>query len=87
MICVSGGMDAVFSIVQSFLDVSPSGWCFFTLEDSVYGIMLRKVSSTIYRWQGMFIPLEVNISHFIVHKIKCTCKLQMTHELLLFLIS
>ncbi|XP_039111424.1 adhesion G-protein coupled receptor V1 [Hyaena hyaena] len=52
------GMDAVFSIVQSFLDVSPSGWCFFTLEDSVYGIMLRKVSSTIYRWQGMFIPLE-----------------------------
>ncbi|XP_040304713.1 adhesion G-protein coupled receptor V1 isoform X6 [Herpailurus yagouaroundi] len=52
------GMDAVFSIVQSFLDASPSGWCFFILEDSIYGVMLRKVSSTIYRWQGIFIPLE-----------------------------
>ncbi|XP_019318342.2 adhesion G-protein coupled receptor V1 isoform X4 [Panthera pardus] len=52
------GMDAVFSIVQSFLDASPSGWCFFILEDSIYGVMLRKVSSTIYRWQGIFVPLE-----------------------------
>ncbi|VCX38240.1 unnamed protein product, partial [Gulo gulo] len=51
-------MDAVFSIVQSFFDASASGWCFFTLEDSVYGIMLRKLSSTVYRWQGIFIPLE-----------------------------
>nr|XP_021553254.1 G-protein coupled receptor 98 [Neomonachus schauinslandi] len=52
------GMDAVFSIVQSFLEASASGWCFFTLEDSIYGVMLRKLSSTIYRWQGIFIPLE-----------------------------
>ncbi|XP_036887970.1 adhesion G-protein coupled receptor V1 [Sturnira hondurensis] len=52
------GMDIVFSIFQSFFDVSASGWCFFTLEDSVYGVMLRKMSSTIYRWQGVFFPLE-----------------------------
>ncbi|XP_036868013.2 adhesion G-protein coupled receptor V1 [Manis javanica] len=52
------GVDVVFSIFQSFLDASPSGWCFFTLEDSVYGVMLRKLSSTLYRWQGIFIPLE-----------------------------
>ncbi|XP_054434571.1 adhesion G-protein coupled receptor V1 [Pteronotus mesoamericanus] len=52
------GMDIVFSIFQSFFDALASGWCFFTLEDSVYGVMLRKVSSTIYRWQGVFIPLE-----------------------------
>ncbi|XP_045053798.2 adhesion G-protein coupled receptor V1 [Desmodus rotundus] len=52
------GMDIVFSIFQSFSHASASGWCFFTLEDSVYGVMLREVSSTIYRWQGVFIPLE-----------------------------
>ncbi|XP_059551072.1 adhesion G-protein coupled receptor V1 [Myotis daubentonii] len=52
------GMHIVFSIFQSFFDASASGWCFFTLEDSIYGVMLRKVSSTVYRWQGVFIPLE-----------------------------
>ncbi|XP_004678196.1 PREDICTED: G-protein coupled receptor 98 [Condylura cristata] len=52
------GIDVVFSIFQSFMDTSASGWCFFTLEDSTYGVMLRKVSSTIYRWQGIFVPLE-----------------------------
>ncbi|XP_058430567.1 adhesion G-protein coupled receptor V1 isoform X1 [Marmota monax] len=52
------GMDVVFSIFQSFLDKPVSGWCFFTLEDSVYGIMLRKSSFTIYRWQGIFIPVK-----------------------------
>ncbi|XP_036081242.1 adhesion G-protein coupled receptor V1 isoform X3 [Rousettus aegyptiacus] len=52
------GMEVVFSIFQSFFDASASGWCFFTLEDSVYGLMLRKLSSTVYRWQGVFIPLE-----------------------------
>ncbi|XP_008578647.1 PREDICTED: G-protein coupled receptor 98, partial [Galeopterus variegatus] len=52
------GMDAVFSIFQSFLDESASGWCFFTWEYSIYGIMLRKSSFTVYRWQGIFIPIE-----------------------------
>ncbi|KAM5328541.1 adhesion G-protein coupled receptor V1 [Glossophaga mutica] len=52
------GMDIVFSIFQSFFGASASGWCFFTLEDSVYAVMLRKMSSTIYQWQGVFIPLE-----------------------------
>uniref|UniRef100_A0A2K5BZQ4 Adhesion G-protein coupled receptor V1 n=1 Tax=Aotus nancymaae TaxID=37293 RepID=A0A2K5BZQ4_AOTNA len=52
------GMDAVFSIFQSFLDESASGWCFFTLENLIYGVMLRKSSITVYRWQGIFIPVE-----------------------------
>ncbi|XP_037657723.1 adhesion G-protein coupled receptor V1 [Choloepus didactylus] len=55
------GMDVVFSIFQSFLDQSASGWCFFTVEDLIYAVMLRKWSmgfSTIYRWQGIFIPVE-----------------------------
>ncbi|XP_016041836.2 adhesion G-protein coupled receptor V1 [Erinaceus europaeus] len=53
------GMDLVLSTFQSFLDISASGWCFFTLEDSMYGVMLRKLSSTVYRWQGTFIPCAV----------------------------
>uniref|UniRef100_A0A452G4U0 Adhesion G-protein coupled receptor V1 n=1 Tax=Capra hircus TaxID=9925 RepID=A0A452G4U0_CAPHI len=52
------GMDVTFSTFQSFLDASASGWCFFTLEDSVHGLMLRKLSSTLYRWQGIFVPFE-----------------------------
>nr|XP_001918372.2 G-protein coupled receptor 98 [Equus caballus] len=52
------GMDVMFSKFQSFLNASASGWCFFTLEDSIYGVMLRKLSSTVYRWQGIFVPLE-----------------------------
>ncbi|XP_016865453.1 adhesion G-protein coupled receptor V1 isoform X3 [Homo sapiens] len=52
------GMDVVFSVFQSFLDESASGWCFFTLENLIYGIMLRKSSVTVYRWQGIFIPVE-----------------------------
>ncbi|XP_058132092.1 adhesion G-protein coupled receptor V1 [Dasypus novemcinctus] len=55
------GMDVVFSIFQSFLDQSASGWCFFTVEDSIYAIMLRKLPMgflTVYRWQGIFIPVE-----------------------------
>ncbi|KAL2779432.1 adhesion G-protein coupled receptor V1 precursor [Daubentonia madagascariensis] len=52
------GMDLVFSIFQTFLDESASGWCFFPVENSIYGIMLRKSSFTVYRWQGIFIPVE-----------------------------
>ncbi|KAM8777301.1 adhesion G-protein coupled receptor V1 [Rhynchonycteris naso] len=52
------GMDIVFSIFQSFSNASTSGWCFFTLEDSIYGVMLRKGSSTVYRWQGVFMPFQ-----------------------------
>ncbi|XP_073933195.1 adhesion G-protein coupled receptor V1 isoform X3 [Castor canadensis] len=51
------GVDVVFAIFQSFLDKSSFTWCFFTLEDSTYGIMLREASLTIYRWQGIFIPV------------------------------
>ncbi|XP_077650997.1 adhesion G-protein coupled receptor V1-like [Urocitellus parryii] len=47
-----------FPYFKVFLDKPVSGWCFFTLEDSVYGIMLRKSSFTIYRWQGIFIPVK-----------------------------
>ncbi|KAM4875921.1 adhesion G-protein coupled receptor V1 [Thomomys bottae] len=51
------GMDSVFSTFQSFLNKSSFGWCFFTLEDLTYGIILRKSSLTVYRWQGIFIPV------------------------------
>ncbi|XP_042546906.1 adhesion G-protein coupled receptor V1 [Dipodomys spectabilis] len=58
------GMDSVFSTFQSFLNKSSSGWCFFTLEDLTYGIMLRKSSLTVYRWQGIFIPVvDLNIEN------------------------
>ncbi|XP_036063369.1 adhesion G-protein coupled receptor V1 [Onychomys torridus] len=52
------GVDLVFSVFQSFFDQTASGWCFFTVEDSVYGVMLRKASLVVYRWQGTFIPVE-----------------------------
>ncbi|XP_028615942.1 adhesion G-protein coupled receptor V1 [Grammomys surdaster] len=52
------GMNVVFSIFQSFFDKTALDWCFFTVEDSVYGIMLRKFSLVVYRWQGTFIPVE-----------------------------
>ncbi|XP_075398780.1 adhesion G-protein coupled receptor V1 [Tenrec ecaudatus] len=55
------GMDVVFSVFQSFFNDSASAWCFFTLGDSIYGIMLRSSSvgfSTVYRWQGLFVPVE-----------------------------
>ncbi|XP_035296369.1 adhesion G-protein coupled receptor V1 isoform X3 [Cricetulus griseus] len=52
------GVDVVFSVFQSFFDKTASGWCFFTVKDSVYGVMLRKSSLVVYRWQGTFIPVE-----------------------------
>ncbi|CAH6787485.1 Adgrv1 [Phodopus roborovskii] len=52
------GVDVVFSVFQSFFDKTASGWCFFTVEDSVYGVMLRISSLVVYRWQGTFIPVE-----------------------------
>uniref|UniRef100_A0A452G4T7 Adhesion G-protein coupled receptor V1 n=1 Tax=Capra hircus TaxID=9925 RepID=A0A452G4T7_CAPHI len=81
------GMDVTFSTFQSFLDASASGWCFFTLEDSVHGLMLRKLSSTLYRWQGIFVPFEVSITYVMVHRLKCTCRFWMPPDFLLFLVS
>ena len=86
-LCFSGGMDVMFSMFQSFLDASAYGWCFFTLEDSVHGLMLRKLSSTLYRWQGIFVPFKVSITYVMVHRLKCTCRFWMLPEFLLFLVS
>ena len=85
-LCFSGGMDVMFSMFQSFLDASAYGWCFFTLEDSVHGLMLRKLSSTLYRWQGIFFPFKVSITYVMVHRLKCTCRFWMLPEFLLFLV-
>ncbi|XP_058512174.1 adhesion G-protein coupled receptor V1 [Ochotona princeps] len=52
------GMHAVLSVFQNFLEDSASGWCFFNLHESAYGIMLQKPSVALYRWQGVFIPVE-----------------------------
>lgn len=45
-----------------------SGWCFFTLGEILYGVLLHvppAVFSTVYQWKGVFIPVEVNVSeHF-----------------------
>ncbi|XP_039767131.1 adhesion G-protein coupled receptor V1 [Ornithorhynchus anatinus] len=55
------GVDGVLSVLQSFLDEPASSWCFFTLGQSLYGVMLRTSSagiSSLYRWQGIFVPVE-----------------------------
>ena len=77
----------MFSMFQSFLDASAYGWCFFTLGDSVHGLMLRKLSSTLYRWQGIFVPFKVSITYVTVHRLKCACRFWMLPEFLLFLVS
>ena len=71
----------------SKLSGSISFWCFFTLEDSVHGLMLRKLSSTLYRWQGIFVPFEVSITYVMVHRLKCTCRFWMPPDFPLFLVS
>lgn len=73
---ILGGMDVVFSIFQSFFDKTALDWCFFSVGDSVYGVMLRKSSLVVYRWQGTFVPVEVSIPVcFMVQEIQCLWKL------------
>ncbi|XP_053910929.1 adhesion G-protein coupled receptor V1 [Cuculus canorus] len=55
------GSISVLSVFQSFKDESASGWCFFTSGELLYGVLLRKppaTFSTIYRWKGVFVPVE-----------------------------
>ncbi|OXB72852.1 UNVERIFIED_CONTAM: hypothetical protein H355_000852 [Colinus virginianus] len=55
------GDISVLSVVQSFVDESVSGWCFFTSGEILYGVLLRAppaVFSTVYQWKGIFIPVE-----------------------------
>uniref|UniRef100_F7FXQ0 Adhesion G-protein coupled receptor V1 n=1 Tax=Monodelphis domestica TaxID=13616 RepID=F7FXQ0_MONDO len=59
------GMNNVLSVFQSFDPAS--SWCFFTLGESVYAIMLRTSSqqlSSLYRWQGIFVTVEdINVQN------------------------
>ncbi|OXB60111.1 hypothetical protein ASZ78_001978 [Callipepla squamata] len=55
------GDISVLSVVQSFVDESVSGWCFFTSGEVLYGVLLRAppaMFSTVYQWKGIFIPVE-----------------------------
>lgn len=61
---ISGGSISVLSTLQSFVEESASGWCFFTLGETLYGILMRTppaTFSTLYQWKGVFVPVEVNI--------------------------
>ncbi|KAH0628079.1 hypothetical protein JD844_008789 [Phrynosoma platyrhinos] len=58
---IKGGLS-VLSTLQSFVEDPISGWCFFTAENFLYGILLRRkpaVSSLIYQWRGVFVPIEI----------------------------
>ncbi|XP_078070005.1 adhesion G-protein coupled receptor V1 [Mustelus asterias] len=57
----------VLSTLQNFPEPLGSGWCFVTLNNTLFGIFLRvsasnsnaDVLSTIYRWQGVFVPVQI----------------------------
>ncbi|XP_060617754.2 adhesion G-protein coupled receptor V1 isoform X2 [Anolis sagrei] len=57
---IKGGLS-VLSTLQSFMEDPISSWCFFTAGDLLYGILLSRnpaVKSSIYQWQGVFVPIE-----------------------------
>uniref|UniRef100_G1KP04 Adhesion G-protein coupled receptor V1 n=1 Tax=Anolis carolinensis TaxID=28377 RepID=G1KP04_ANOCA len=57
---IKGGLS-VLSTLQSFVEDPISSWCFFTAEDRLYGILLRRnpaVKSSVYQWQGVLVPIE-----------------------------
>uniref|UniRef100_A0A8C8RXK2 Adhesion G-protein coupled receptor V1 n=1 Tax=Pelusios castaneus TaxID=367368 RepID=A0A8C8RXK2_9SAUR len=57
---IKGGIS-VLSVLQSFVEASASGWCFFTSGESVYGVLLRTSPasfSSVYQWRGVFVPIE-----------------------------
>ncbi|XP_074850311.1 adhesion G-protein coupled receptor V1 [Carettochelys insculpta] len=55
------GGASMLSVLQSFMDESVSGWCFFTSGESLYGVLLRTSPasfSSVYQWRGVFVPIE-----------------------------
>ncbi|NXL95351.1 GPR98 protein, partial [Alectura lathami] len=57
---IRGGIS-VLSVLQSFVEKSVSGWCFFTSGEILYGVLLHMppaTFSTVYQWKGVFIPVE-----------------------------
>ncbi|XP_032062639.1 adhesion G-protein coupled receptor V1 [Aythya fuligula] len=57
---IRGGIS-VLSVLQSFVEESASGWCFFTSGEILYGVLLRMppaLFSTVYQWKGVFVPVE-----------------------------
>ncbi|XP_078413685.1 adhesion G-protein coupled receptor V1 [Cetorhinus maximus] len=56
----------VLSTLQNFPESLSSGWCFMTLNNTLFGIVLRvsgnsskaEVLSTLYQWQGVFVPVQ-----------------------------
>ncbi|XP_068103893.1 adhesion G-protein coupled receptor V1 [Hyperolius riggenbachi] len=52
------GPNSVLSVLQSFFNVSASGWCFFSHEDTQYGVMIGQFTSRLYEWRGVFVPIQ-----------------------------
>ncbi|NWT12625.1 GPR98 protein, partial [Vireo altiloquus] len=55
------GSISVLSILQSFVEESAAGWCFFPSEEILYGVLLRSppaMFSTLYQWKGVFVAIE-----------------------------
>ncbi|GCB66672.1 hypothetical protein scyTo_0007916 [Scyliorhinus torazame] len=56
----------VLSTLQNFPESFGSGWCFMTLNNTLFGIFLRvsksssnaDALSTLYQWQGVFVPVQ-----------------------------
>ncbi|KAM5191785.1 adhesion G-protein coupled receptor V1 [Mantella aurantiaca] len=52
------GPYSVLSVLQSFLNVSASVWCFFSHDGAQYGILTAHPTSTIYEWRGVLVPIQ-----------------------------
>ncbi|XP_038661208.1 adhesion G-protein coupled receptor V1 isoform X3 [Scyliorhinus canicula] len=56
----------VLSTLQNFPESFGSGWCFVTLNNTLFGIFLRMSKSSsnadalsiLYQWQGVFVPVQ-----------------------------
>ncbi|XP_043565048.1 adhesion G-protein coupled receptor V1 isoform X2 [Chiloscyllium plagiosum] len=56
----------LLSTLQSFPELFGQGWCFLTLNNSLFGLFLRTsgssssadILSTLYQWQGIFVPVQ-----------------------------
>ncbi|XP_018414734.1 PREDICTED: G-protein coupled receptor 98, partial [Nanorana parkeri] len=52
------GSYSVLSVLQSFFNVSASGWCFFSHDGVQYGVLTAHPTSTIYEWRGVLVPIQ-----------------------------
>ncbi|XP_043920117.1 adhesion G-protein coupled receptor V1 [Protopterus annectens] len=57
------GDNSILSVFQTFQGQAASAWCFFTFNQTLYGIHLliypAEGPSIVYQWKGSFVPLQV----------------------------